>query len=79
MTTETYLRLKKEVEQAQREAERARGALEQLIVQLKKEFGCGSVKEAKTALQALCEEREMALNKLKRALKEYEEKWKNSH
>lgn len=68
----TYQRLKDKAESAQREADRAAGALEQIGERLKKEFGCSSVKDARKILQRtsaeegqLEEECEAALAKLR--------------
>lgn len=45
--------LKKKVETAQKEAERAKGAVAQLLSDLKKEFGVKSLSEAKALLEKL--------------------------
>ncbi len=48
-----YSRLKEMVESHQRKADRSIGALEQLKQQLKKEFKCNSLEEAKSLLTDL--------------------------
>jgi len=76
ITEETYRRLKREVDDAKSEAERAKGALTQLMKQLKEEFECSDLKEAKALLTELEEKRDKAQKKFERALEEYEQKWK---
>lgn len=46
-------KLKKQVEAAEKEAERAKGAYTQLLSDLKKEFGVKDAKEAKALLDKL--------------------------
>lgn len=48
-----FNRLKKQVENAQKEAERAKGAAAQLLADMKKEFGVKSLPEAKALLEKL--------------------------
>ena len=76
ISLETYRRLKREVEEATAEAERAKGALDQLMDQMKKDFGCSNAAEAKTLLKSLSDQRDKANAKFEKALKEYEAKWK---
>lgn len=77
MNEDQYRRLKREVEQAKAEAERAQGALEQLMKRLKEEFECEDIKSAKKLLAELQEKKEKAERAFDRALKDYELKWKN--
>ena len=53
ITLDVFNKLKKKVERAERQRERAAGALEQLLIQLKKEFGCSTIEEAKKKLKEL--------------------------
>ena len=76
ITEAEYIRLKKEVDQARAEAERAKGALDQVISRLRDEFQCENLKQAKTLLQDLSKKRDLAREKLEKALKDYEERWK---
>jgi len=73
---ETYHRLKREVEEAKTSSERAHGALEQLMSQLKKDFNCGNLKEAQTHLAELKAGRDKAAEKFQKTLTDYKEKWK---
>ena len=52
--------LKDRVEKLQREADRAAGALEQTLAQLKTEFGCSTLKEARTKLKELNDQEQKA-------------------
>jgi len=45
-TLKNYMRLKKDVEIAQQKADRAQGALDQLMKTLKKDFDCSTLKQA---------------------------------
>lgn len=73
---EIFRRLKKEVDDAAAEAQRSKGALDQLTSQLESGYGCKSVKEATALLEKLEAQAEEAQKKFQRALKEYERKWK---
>lgn len=72
-----YQELKSKVEAAQRKADKATGALAQLMGQLKKEFGCGSVKEAKKLEAKLAEEGTRLEKEYKLALASFKEEWKD--
>jgi len=76
ITEEEYRRLKKEVEEAKAEADRAQGALDQLLTRLKEEFGCKDLKEAKALLTQLRLKRDTAQAAFTSAVEDYEEKWK---
>lgn len=52
-TAQDFLDLKRDVEKAQREADRAQGAYESLMVRLKDEFDCASLKDAIKKLEEL--------------------------
>lgn len=73
---EIFRRLKREVDNATAEAQRAKGALDQLTSQLEDEYGCRSVKEATVLLEKLEAQAEEAQRKFQKALKDYERKWK---
>lgn len=75
-TENIFRRLKKEVDDATAEAQRAKGALDQMTSQLESEYGCKSPKEATALLAKLESQAEEAQKKFQRALKEYERKWK---
>jgi predicted nucleic acid-binding Zn-ribbon protein len=76
ITEEDYRRLKSEVEEAVEQAQRARGALDQLMRQLEEEFGCKTLKQAKLVLEELRDKRDRLQEKFNQAVKEYNEKWK---
>ncbi len=76
LTESQFRRLKQDVEDAKSEAERSRGAYDQLLHQLKEEFGCASVKDAKTLLSKLEAKAEKAEKEFQTALAGYERKWK---
>jgi hypothetical protein len=67
-----YQQLKDKVDQHQRDADRAAGALEQLMVQLKDKFGCKTLNAAKAKATILEEEAEAAEGVYNRALAEFE-------
>ena len=75
ITEESYRKLKREVDEAKTDADRAKGALDQLMTQLKNEFQCESLKEAKALLEELQEKRDKAQKKFDAALKDYKDKW----
>lgn len=55
-TIEELNKLKAKAEESRREAERAAGALEQVLVRLKREFGCSSLKVAEVKEEELAKE-----------------------
>jgi len=72
-----YIELKKRVEQAQQEANKAEGALEQITKQLKKEFDCNTLEAAKKKLRVLEKQGQKAKTEFENAIEEFEEKWDN--
>jgi predicted nucleic acid-binding Zn-ribbon protein len=76
ITEEKYRKLKQEVEETKAEADRAQGALDQLLARLKEEFDCDNLKEAKTKLAELKAKKERAESAFEKEMAEYEEKWK---
>jgi predicted nucleic acid-binding Zn-ribbon protein len=75
ITEDQYRRLKREVDEAKTEADRASGALKQLMKQLKEEFDCEDVKTAKALLAELEEKRDKVQKRFERSLEDYEKKW----
>ena len=67
-----YQKLQTRVTEQQRETDKAQGALEELKRQLKKEFGCDNVREAKTLLAELEQEQEEAERAFTVAMEEFE-------
>ena len=70
-----YVDLKRKVEQAQQNADRADGALEQVTKRLKNEFGCPTLAAAKKKLKLLEKQEERALTEFENAVEEFEEEW----
>lgn len=72
-----FKELKREVENAKTEADRAQGALSQLVATLKNEFGCKTPGEAKEKLAQLRKEADTAEQEFETALKTYRKEFKN--
>ena len=70
------LRKAQEATAAKAEADRTQGALDQLLVRLKDEFGCKDLKEAKALLAQLRTKRDTAQTAFANAVDDYERKWK---
>lgn len=77
LTEDEYKDLKRQVDNAKAEAQRAKGALDQQMTQLQNDFDCSSLKEAKTLLAELEDKRDKAADKFNKLAKEYEKKWKS--
>lgn len=76
VSEEQYRKLKRDVDSTRSEAQRAKGAYEQLMTQLKNEFGCKTLKEAKALLEDMEAKKEKAEKEFEKAMREYEKKWK---
>ena len=70
-----YMELKKRVEQAQQKADKAEGALEQVMKQLKKDFDCPTLEAAKRKLRLLEKQKQETGTQFEEAVEEFEEKW----
>ena len=70
-----YQQLKDKVDQAQRQADKAAGALDQLMQQLKKEFDCDSLEEAEKLKTKLQKEEVKKEKEFTDALEEFERQW----
>lgn len=70
-----YMELKKRVEQAQQKADKAEGALEQVMKQLKENFDCPTLEAAKRKLKLLEKQKQDMGIKFDNEVKEFEEKW----
>ena len=70
-----YTNLKENVEEAEREANKAEGALEQVMKRLKKEFGCTTLEAADKKYGKMKKQAESAKEKFEKAVEEFEEKW----
>lgn len=75
ITEEKFRQLRQAHENAKSEAERAEGALTQLMSQLKSEFGCDSLEEAQEKLRKLQKQQAREKEALEVAVAEYEKKW----
>lgn len=75
MKLDDYTNLKQKVDRLQRESDKAAGALEQLKSQLRKEFECSSLEEAKSLLAKLEREEVKAKKEFETAMAEFEVKW----
>ena len=76
ITEEKYRKLKQQVEETKAEADRAQGALDQLLTRLKEEFDCSNLKDAKAKLAELEAKKKKAESVFEKVLADYEEKWK---
>lgn len=76
ITEKGYRQLKQQVEEAKSEADKAKGALEQLMSQLKSEFDCEDLKEAKVLLGKLQTKRDRAQEDFEKEMKDYAKKWR---
>lgn len=76
ITKQQYIALEEEVEEMRKKAERAKGALDQLMAQLQQDFNCSTVKEAKVLLAKLQKKREETEREFEAAMKDYEKRWK---
>jgi len=74
---EKYTQLKRKVEQAQHDADRAEGALEQVMRELRKNFDCSTLEEAQEKLKILKKREVEVGDAFTLALDEFEKKWKD--
>lgn len=70
-----YMDLKRRVEKAQQEADKAQGAFDQVMKELKKDFECSTLEEAKKKLVSLQKQEKKAKEAFEEAVEEFEEKW----
>jgi hypothetical protein len=70
-----YEQLKSQVDQARQEADRAGGALAQIMTRLEEDFGCDSLKKAERLEAELKGKAKKAEEEFNVALAEFEEKW----
>lgn len=74
-TLRQYADLMEKVESLNRKAERAQGACEQLIKQLKEEFGVGSVEKGDKLLRDMEAEIERLKNEIEDDMNKIQSKW----
>lgn len=75
LTEEKYLKLKRAAEEARTAADQAKGAHTQLMKQLKDNFDCDTLEDARDLLRKLEREEKAAEKELAGAMKKYEEDW----
>jgi hypothetical protein len=75
MKIEEYQRLKKQAEALERRAERAKGRLAQMMQQLKTDFDCDNLEDAKTLLGQMEEELKEAERELAEQTAAFQEEW----
>ncbi len=69
-------KLKRDVDDMQREVSRAEGSLSTLLKRLEDQFGCKTEEEGRKLLQKMERKQEKIEDQFKDALEEFEEKWK---
>lgn len=72
-----FVRLKKKVEEKQQEADKAEGAFNQILKQLKTEFGCSCLEEAEGKLRRLEKQEKTDKKEFDNATNTFEETWKD--
>jgi hypothetical protein len=75
MDLQAYLKIKKKVENYQRELDQAKGILKQLTADLQQNYGCQTLKQAKKLLRKLKRRECDAEKEFETQLKEFEAKW----
>lgn len=70
-----YLNLKKRVESAQQEADQAEGAEKEVMKQIKNEFGCSTLNDAKRMLKQKRKQEADSKKKFDDAFEKFEEDW----
>ena len=70
-----YLCLKKKVEAAQQEADQAEGAEKEVMKQIKDEFGCSTLNDAKRTLKQKRKQEADSKEKFDDAFEQFEEDW----
>ncbi len=70
-----FMQLQRDVQQLQQNHDKAAGALDQLMKQLRKEHGCKTLKEGRTLLEKAITERQEIYEKYVAAKAEFQTKW----
>ena len=70
-----YQKMKRKADELRREADRAEGALEQLMEKLKEDFDCDTLEEAEQLSKRLEKEAKEAEEQFDVAVEEFEEEW----
>lgn len=72
---ERLARLKREVEEQRREADKAQGALDRVLSELKRDFGCSSLRKARKLLRRFEAGVKSGEREFNRSLARVERKW----
>jgi len=75
ITPQEYEQLKSKVEKLQREANKAEGALQQLMTRLKEEFDCSTIEQAEELQAKLQKQTEKAEQEFEEAYNLFKEEW----
>lgn len=78
ITQSEYDRLKDTVDRRQKQAERAKGALQQAMKRLKDEFGVDSIQAGQALLATLTEDEKKAAKIFEKKYAEFREKWEDT-
>lgn len=70
-----YLKLKEKVESARQEADQAEGAHKEVMKQIKDEFGCSTLNDAKRTLKQKRKQEADSKAKFDTAFEQFEEDW----
>ena len=74
-TLKKYTELKSKVEEAQQKANKAAGALEQVMKTLKEQFGCSTLEAAEKKLKLLQKQHQNINTQYEKEIEDFEEKW----
>lgn len=75
MKEKELLKLKEKVDNAEQAVQQLKGRKKELLAQLKKDFNCNTIKEAKAKKKELSSEHEKTQEKLNAKLKEIKNKY----
>lgn len=75
-SVEKFTRLKKQVVRVQREADKAQGALDEIMKRLRKEFGSKTLVEAEKLLKRFTKEEKELERQFTKDFRSFEKKWR---
>jgi len=75
MNAKDFLQLKEKIARLQKEKDRADGALQRVMKEIREKHGVESLREAEKQLQKLRTKKEKASARFQKASGEFEEKW----
>lgn len=73
--SDRYKRLKRATDAARRDRDKAAGVLESLMDELKRDYGCETLKDAKALLKRKDREADAAIAAFRKAADEFEAEW----